>query len=185
MMKKALLAAAALAVSGLACAQQSPSFYVAANAGVTSADVDCSGTTACDKRDTGWRLLGGVKFTPNVAVEVQAHNYGEITATVPGIPPAKMELTGYGAGVALSAPLGENSEGFVRLGVASNKAKVSFPGFAGSADETKTKPYYGLGVAYRFNPNVALRVEIEGTNYEIFDESGRATLVSAGLAFTF
>ncbi len=190
MMKNALLAAAALAVSGVACAQQSPSFYVAATGGVASADIDCEGLP-CDKRDTGWKLLAGVKVHPNVAIEVQAHSFGEFSARIPGFlvgtafdPELKIKTSGFGAGVALSAPLGANAEGFLRLGVASNKAKSSLES-VGSIDDTATKPYAGVGIAYRVTPSVALRAEVESTQFKPADDNLRVTMFSAGLTFSF
>ena len=77
-MKKIVLASLmALAVGG-ASAQA----YVGGSIGMTHLESDCTGTSACDSDDTGYKVYAGYTFTPNLAVEVGYANFGKASAVV-------------------------------------------------------------------------------------------------------
>ncbi len=64
--KQFLVATAALVAASAASAQG----YVTLSGGPTRINLDCAGTTACDNNGTGFKLMGGYKFSKELAVEV-------------------------------------------------------------------------------------------------------------------
>lgn len=76
-------AAFLLGTTGPAIAQG----YIGAGAGITTSDL-CNGISGpgvnCDDEDTGLKIFGGYKFTPNFAVEGAWIDLGEVSASGPG-----------------------------------------------------------------------------------------------------
>src|SRR3954469_14589313 len=83
----ALLAGSA-AVPTLAMAQAKGNaelgFYAGASVGQSKSD--CGGSSgSCDDKDTAYRIFGGYKFHPNIAVEGGYSPLGETSASVGGL----------------------------------------------------------------------------------------------------
>jgi OmpA-OmpF porin, OOP family len=191
-MKTQLLTAlAALTLSTAASAQ----FYGVVSAGVSRLDVDCTGASNCDKTDTGFKLLGGYKFMPNLAAEVGYFDFGKAKATFqdPVLGPINADIknTAFGGGVAYHVDLAPNWNAVGRLGLAQVKTKLgaSALGSSGSDSDNNTALYAGLGVGYK----VAKNVSIDGAwdfsrskyNKNGVDESGNINVFSVGVTFGF
>ena len=188
-MKKIVLAIAAFtSLAGSAFAQQA---YVGAAVGQSHFNVDCSGTTSCKDNDTGYKLFGGYKFTPNLAGELTYFDYGKVTAGVPlsatTSATVKIRGTGVGLGVAFMADFAPPWSGVGRLGVVSNRAKVSVVSgtFSGSDSESKTTAYAGVGVSYAINPQMKLDAALDFSNLEYAGEKSNVRLLSVGLTYAF
>jgi OmpA-OmpF porin, OOP family len=73
MKTKVLLASALIALSGVASAQT----YGVASFGSSKQDIGCEGAATCDESGTAFKLMGGYKFNPNLALEAGFMNYGQ------------------------------------------------------------------------------------------------------------
>lgn len=174
----ALLAATALFASSGAMAQA----YVGGSLGWSDIDVDCGGFASCDTSDVGFKLFGGYKFTPYVAVEASYVDYGKATASAG---PVSVDLTGtsFGVGVAGFLPFNNVLTGVGRLGLASNKAKLSGPGF--SSSDTNTKPYFGIALDFRVMPQLHIEGGLDFTTFEEDGDEADVRLLSVGVRYEF
>jgi OOP family OmpA-OmpF porin len=65
-----LASAMIFAGSAFAQAGSEAGWYVGASLGQSQVDVDCSGTTTCDDKDSAWKIFGGYQFNRNFSVEL-------------------------------------------------------------------------------------------------------------------
>jgi hypothetical protein len=191
--KTTLFALAAVAFASGASAQaQTTSAYVSASAGPSRANVDCQGTTACDRSSAAAKLLFGYRIVPNFAVEVSYAYLGKVTATVDvGGTPVDASIKGQslGIGVAGLLPFGSANEwtAIARAGIASNRTRVgvSGAGVSASDSETHAEPYFGLGLNYAFTPNFDAGLAWDNTRLKYADSSTRVNVLSAVATFKF
>lgn len=148
-----LTALAALTLSTAASAQ----LYGVGSVGLSRFDTDCSGTASCDKSDTAFKLMGGYKFTPTIAVEVGYFDFGKAKGSALGVN-VEEKLNGFGAGAAFHVDLAPSWTGVARLGLAQMKTKLTGSSGATSLSDsdTNTSLYGGLGVGYRLNKQVTI-----------------------------
>jgi OOP family OmpA-OmpF porin len=175
----ALLAAAALLASGGAMAQA----YVGGSLGFSELDIDCDGWGSCDKSDVGFKLFGGYKFTPYVAIEGSYIDYGKANLSDPGFS-AEVTGTSFGIGVAGFLPFNQMLTGIGRVGFASNKAKATGVNIIGGS-ETNTKPYFGIGLDFMVAKNLHVEAALDFTKFEQENDSATARLLSAGVRYEF
>jgi OOP family OmpA-OmpF porin len=75
---------AAIAASSPAAVAQAPGdagWYVGAALGQDQLDLDCTGATACDDKDSSWKVFAGYHFNRSFAVEVGYGDLGKATAS--------------------------------------------------------------------------------------------------------
>ena len=187
MSKKPLLAAALL----VACAPAFAQGYVTLSGGPTKLDSDCTGTTRCDNTGTGFKLLGGYKFTNEIAVEAGYLNFGKASATVvvPGAGSVDLAIktAGFGGGIAVMAPIANDWLFAARLGLAQVKAKAD--GRVGNAtvslSDSNPQLYAGLAFGYRFNKNASIDLSFDSSRSEFEGEKANVTMFGVGLTFSF
>jgi len=164
LMQKKILVTAMLAgfaaVPTLAMAQAKGNadlgFYAGISAGQSKSD--CPGGGSCDDKDTAYRVFGGYKFHPNIAVEGGYSPLGETSASFGALGSVTAEANAWdlvGVGI---FPLGNNFSIFGKLGF--YNAEVKLGGLA-SGKKTTTDLTYGLGGQYDFNRNLGLRLELQ------------------------
>jgi len=128
-------------------------FYAGASVGQSKSD--CNGGGSCDDKDTAYRIFGGYKFHPNIAVEGGYAPLGETSASVLGgnvtAEANAWDIEGVG-----SWGLGNNFSVFGKLGFYNAEVKL---GGVASGKKTTTDLLYGLGGQYDFNRNLGLRLE--------------------------
>jgi OmpA-OmpF porin, OOP family len=185
------LVLASAALSGSSFAQG----YAGVSAGQSRVDIDCSGTTSCDKSDTAFKILGGYMLTPNFGVEAAYYNQGKAkqTATDPqlGAATAEWKGDGFGAFGLAVLPFG-NASVFAKLGLVSTKIKLDAtlvpPDSApqsGSTSERHTNFAWGLGAGYEFTKNIGARLEYERVRIKFQEETRNADLVTVGVVYRF
>ena len=188
MKKRVLLAGAALALSGAVSAQT----YATISFGSSSIKVDCAGAQTCDKSDTAFKLLGGYKFTPNVAVEAGYMSFGKAKIRDSG-DSLDVGVTGFGVGVAFHQDLSANWNFVGRLGLAQMKTKLdaSIAGLGSASDsDSNAQLYGGLGVGYKINKQVSIDGAWDFTKGKYNKNgadpgSGNVNALSVGLTFAF
>jgi OmpA-OmpF porin, OOP family len=178
-------AAAALLCAGPALAQG----YLVAGVGASKIDIEgCTGR--CDDSDTGFKLVGGYGLGGALAAELGYFDYGQASerGTLNGSPfRARVDATGWGLGLAYRVDLSPTWDATLRAGVARNRAKLSgsFGGVSGRDSDTHTRPYFGLGVAYKLSPTMAVGLDLDLTSFKFEGESENARLVGASLRIGF
>ena len=183
-----------LALAALTCATASAgaqTVYIGGAGGATRSSADCSGTISCDNSDTGWKAYAGYNVNPMFGVEMIGYDFGGTQGVVAfpgfGLVNASMKTTGFGLAGVINVPLGPSVDLMGRLGIGSNKLKVSVStaGFSGSDSATSTQALWGIGLGFRLTPALSLRTEIDGTSATYAGERFDSTLFSVGLSVRF
>lgn len=179
----ALFAAAALLASSGAMAQA----YVGGALGLSSLDGACDGADIpCDEDDTGFKIFGGYKFTPNIAIEGSYVDFGKASASEPGWS-ASVAATSFGVGVAGFYDFNSVLTGVGRIGLASNQAKAQGGGLglSYSESESNVKPYFGLALGFKVARGLRIEGGIDFTSFELEGEDFNARLISVGVRYEF
>jgi hypothetical protein len=194
MIKHLATAIALVSIAGFAHAQGKPGdtgAFISIGGGKSSYNIDCAGTTSCDNSGSALRLAGGWRFG-SLAVEGVAMRFGTAKASVPvagfGNVTAEIKSEMLGGGVALLAPFAPNFEGQVRLGLASVKTSGSGSVSGTRVDvgsERKTAAYAGLGVAWKFSPNVQLEANWDSTKAEYGGDDGNVSAFTLAIGVRF
>lgn len=164
-------------------------FYVGASAGWSdykSGNAVNLTNGSVDGEDTGFKVFGGYQFSRNFGLEVSYLDFGK--ATYSGLSGGTPLTGGQAAtdGLNFSAvgtlPLTPQFDLFGKVGIMNWETKASF--VVGSTPGTQRDDgndlTYGIGVAYNFTPNLALRAE-----WERFKAVDDIDLMSIGVAFKF
>jgi len=155
-------------------------FYAGASLGQSTYKEFCSGgptVLTCDDKDMGWKLFGGYRFTPNVAVEATYVDWGEVSGTVvPGPRVVPLSQTGIGLSVVGSLPLPQGFSVFGKFGFFRTEQELP-----ASRVPTREDTETGLGFGARFalGPSWAARAE-----WERMTES-KVEMLSIGLEYRF
>lgn len=182
-MNKIILAIAAL--STLSANTAFAQTYVGGAIGQGHVNLDCAGVASCDKSDTGYKIFGGYKFTPNVAGEVTYFDFGKAQASDNGAS-ASIKGTGLGLGVAYFGDFAPQWSGVARLGIASNRVKVDTTptsSFVGS--ESSTNAYLGFGIGYEISKGLQLTGALDFSRAKYQGTSGNIRLATVGLTYGF
>ena len=177
-MKKMIVATVMALVAGGAFAQ----FSVEGAFGVTDLNVDCSGTTHCDKSGTGAKLVLGYAVNPNIAVEVGYVNFGEAKAGVIvyplGLTEGTLKSNAFYVGGAVRGDFSHGFSGVARLGIAQVETKTEVSSFYGSGSDSQSKvnPLFGLALEYALTPKFKLTGGVDFTQSPIAEDDKTATL---------
>jgi OOP family OmpA-OmpF porin len=174
-----VLMAAGMAVSSLTMAQAMPEagWYLGGSFGQAQPDLDCSGTTSCDDKDSSWKIFAGYQMSRNLAVEFGYSNLGEVTATTPSfflpgfgtIPSANIsiessvwEVSGVG-----SLPVADRFSFFGRAGLymADTDVSIRFAGPPGVVDDSDDNIGLTLGFGARVDLTRNLGIRAEWQRY--------------------
>jgi OOP family OmpA-OmpF porin len=164
--KPSLFLAVAAFLFPLAASAQ---FYASAAVGQVWNDFECGSLSRCDDSDTGFKLLGGYKFTPLIAAEVSYTDYGKVTIG-DAFFTQSFAITSFGAGVALHGDFTPSWAWVARAGVAQVKVDMSNSTVFGSGgqDDENVRPYFGAGISYRFSKQFSADLSFELTE-AVFD----------------
>jgi len=160
-----------------------------------------NGATGLASSDSGssnqWRLQGGYRFNPNLAVEAGYIDFGkaDYTATYTG-GSAQGTLKAGGVDVAalVSLPLNDSFSVFGKVGAVAAKVESSLSAGApatqasGDASDNVVRPLLGVGALYKLTQNVDLRADydyVSGLGQS--DKTGKmdVSMISLGMAYNF
>ncbi|MDP2005493.1 MAG: outer membrane beta-barrel protein [Rubrivivax sp.] len=188
-MRGVLAACAAACV--LVCTAAAAQPYAVVSVGSSRLNLDCAGVASCDKTGTGYKLLGGYRFTPVWAAEVGVFDYGKARTRDAGVS-ADIGNRGVGLGLAFHQALAHDWNAVARLGLSRVKTRISGSlGGLGLANDTddNTAPYGGIGVGYRLSEAMSVDLAWDFSRSRFHkngvDESGNINLFSLGLSFGF
>lgn len=189
--------AALLALSGFSAPAlpQDTGWHAGFNLGHSKADVDCTGTTSCDDKDTAWSIFGGYRLNRDFAVELGYVNLGKVSAS--GIDPilgtfsTAIEVTGFelsGVGI---LPINPKFSGYGKLGlfIWDLDATVTSSTFgSGALSEDGADLTFGIGARYLFTKNLAAQLQWQRYS-DIGDDAttGKSDIdvIGAGIVFGF
>jgi len=186
MKRTVLVAAAALILCNVALAAE-PAAYVSTSIGsaeqkLSIDDIDVS------KRDTAFQIAGGYRFAPNAGIELGYTNLGKGTisaddATVSSRPQAfHLAVTGTWNASPAFAVTG-------KLGAARTRTRLeaSEAGFSVTETETHSSPMFGIGVSYRFEPDIAAVLEYQNFGKIIKGDGAdlKAQVVLVGIRYSY
>lgn len=194
---KAILAvlslAPALAFSASAAAQDA-GFYVGGALGQAQVDLDCTGATTCDDKDTSWKIFAGYQFNRNFALEVGYVNLGEAVVSGPAPPfgtaSVKFESTAFElVGIGL-LPIVDRFSIYGKLGLyrADTDADVSVSGLGSTTvSDSNADLTFGLGLRYDFTRNLGIRAEWQRYGDVAAEDFGESDIdvISIGLHWKF
>ncbi len=169
-MKKAIVGIAISLLVGVSHATP----YVSVSAGSSTVDA-CDGVANCDDGSSGFKLLGGYKFNPNLAIEGGYFDFGKASAGG-----ETLKANGFGVGGAFHHDINSDFNLVGRLGVANMKADDS-----DSSSESSTQLYGGIGLGYKVAPNWSVDAAYDFSKIKLSGEKFDVHLFSVGLTFAF
>lgn len=186
MFKKFMVAAAATVIAASASAEG----YVGGAFGVSKLDFDCAETLSCDTSDTVWKLYGGYKINPGVAVEAGYVNFGETKysyAFAGDAVQGKLSASAFTVGVAVHGDMTPKFSAVGRIGLAMVKAELteSLGSLSVSESDTNARVYLGVGVAYAVTPEVKVTADLDFTDVKLDGETGNVRALNVGLMYKF
>jgi OOP family OmpA-OmpF porin len=185
-MKKFKMAAVASALTLLSFGAMAQSAYVSGGVGLGDVDA-CEGATNCDTSSTAFKFVGGYEFANRFAFEIGYIDFGKASGSGGGLS-ADIKVFGPTIGMAFNAPLSQDAGMNFRLGVANLKTKIeaSLAGFgSGSASETNTVPYFGVGFNYAVAQNVLIEAGADFSRGEFDGEKADVRAITFGVRLKF
>ncbi|MED5621512.1 outer membrane beta-barrel protein [Ideonella sp. BN130291] len=176
------IAAAALLAAGVAGAHAADFFAGASFGGSKFHTEDVPGVNI-DSTDTGFKLYGGVSFTPNFSLEAGYVDLGKLKASAGGVT-GSQSADGFYLDAVGEFPLNGGFSLLGKLGVFRAESKANIPGFLSDKD-TGTDIKFGIGGSYAINKNLSVRAEVERYRLNVFDDKGDVDLYSIGLSYKF
>jgi OmpA-OmpF porin, OOP family len=174
-MRAVIIALALAAPAGVAA--QEGGAYLGGALGQTRFTEWCDpGTTACDDKDSGWKVFGGYRFNRYFALEGSYINWGEVTASV-GTVNVAAEQRSFGLAALGSLQLGPRFSVFGKVGMLNTEQETRSPARTVQRDETEL--HYGVGASYSLTSNWAVRGEWENT------EKLKVQMLSIGVEYRF
>lgn len=168
-------------VSAAAAAQEN-GFYLGGSLGratFTEWCVDDPAVLACDDKASAWKLLGGYRFSRNLAVEATYINWGEVDGTVrtaSGERRVSAEQTSIGIAGVLSFDVSPQFAVFGKAGFL--KTEQDLPASRQSSRD-ESEFHFGLGARVGFTPGWAARAEWEKT------QKLKVDMLSIGVEYRF
>lgn len=185
-MRKFVMALAVAAAAPVAHANQPSHPYVTVAGGVTHLNIDCAGATSCDRNGSGGKVVLGYDFGNRFSLEGGYISFGKASGADAGIG-ATVKPSAWLAGGRLSMPMSPTWGVDLRLGAAKVKTRLDarVGAATGSASESKTKAYAGMGVTYIASSSVKLELAADATQAAFATEKGMVRLISVAASFAF
>lgn len=182
MKKHLLLAAAALALSGAASAQN----YAVVGVGTSSHDLGCAGAATCDESGSAFKFVFGHKYTPNLAMEASYMSFGKSRAADAGLS-LDSKVDGFGIGGAYHLDFAPQWNFVARLGLAQMKFKATASDGVTTASDSDSSAqlYGGLGVGYRFTKQLSVGANYDFTKAKLAGQKMDVDAWSLALTFDF
>ena len=185
-MKKLLLSLSLLALAGTAHAGDR--FYAGMSTGMVSFKLDCSGSTDCDKNDTGFKAYAGMALNRILAIELDYFHFGGGSFKIGPTAGGRGTAEALAGDVALrfspaSAP---TLSAVLRGGLAYVKNESTL--YNGSMVEKDTNyrlaPYAGFGLEWALEPGWKLFGNADFTRAEMSSVKGTVQMLTIGLQGT-
>jgi len=184
-MNKIALAAALLALATSASAQLTNKAYIGGAFGASNVAVDCGFPYSCDNDDTGYKIYGGYKVHPQIAIEGGYIDFGKSNISAGSFGLGSIAVDAFLVNAAGRLPFTRELTGVGRLGLAFVDTKVSGSTYYGNRTDSATNVYCGLGLEYSFNKNLRGTASADFTTGEVSGNEGSVRLLSLGVRYDF
>ncbi|WOB09773.1 hypothetical protein [Piscinibacter gummiphilus] len=178
----ALAAIAACALSSNVAAQT----YASVAGGRGQLSVDCTGSSACDRKGDAYRFLAGRRFPGGISAEVGLVDYGNAKVSSSGAT-GEFAVTGVTAGIAGDLPLSSSFGFATRFGIAMlrTQLRVSAAISGSQSTDKNVAPYVGLGLYVTPWQNIRLELSVDQSRAEFRGSKGdvRAVMLGARVLF--
>lgn len=202
-----LMAVLAGISSSLAAQPVNPGWYIGASAGLADYKLPPDIVLGSDAHDGSYQFFAGYRFNRHVAVEGGYVDLGEASRVL-GWPPGIVgicvisaispcngnrrettDATAYKLAAIGTIPITDRFGVFGKLGIARVEVtRVVSQYVSQYSRDTRTRPFYGVGVRYNLTPSVGLRAEWEKFN-SVYDVSSALRVdvqaYSVGVEFQF
>jgi OOP family OmpA-OmpF porin len=139
--------------------------------------------TACDDKDTAWKLFGGYRFNRHLAVEATYVDWGEVTARVQFMGQRDVSAEQHSMGIAAigTVHISPQFSVFGKLGflMTEQETRAVTASSSTTTDREETELHYGLGLKYALSRNWGVRAEWENT------EKLKVRMLSLGVEYSF
>lgn len=174
--------------SSAALAEKASGFYLGGALGYAGQRLNCADISDCSRSHTGFKLLGGYQFMPNLSIEASYGNTGRTRVSENWMQASIKTRSSTVAALGIY-PVSKEVELFGKLGVHTTRTKfnVRSDGFGESVSFTGNGLLAGVGAQYRFTPNLIGRVEYERFRHAVRIEELRAdiNLLTASVIYQF
>lgn len=174
-MKKVLMLACALALSGTSTAALAGQAFIRGEVGQSDVKLKANGLGSQSDKDTAFALRGGYWFNSNFAVEGHYSRFYDESLYNDGVDFVDAKLSAMGVGLVAKQHYTPTDLGFfvqLRGGIA--RGKLSVDSSLGNGSESSTKPYYGIGAGYDFSKQFGISL-----NYDHNQGSGAGLKITA------
>jgi len=184
------IARGVMAAMSMLCGSAFAQVHIGGAIGFTNSNIDCHGTSACDRVATGFKLSAGYAFSPNIVGEVNYLDLGKVQAhaTVKGVDyRADIKGSAVGAGLALHAAITPQWKGIVRFGISSNTTQLGLIGNNATRGQTETHTtgYGGLAVGYCVDRNTTVEGGVDFSRVKYAAQSADVRLTTVGITYAF
>lgn len=189
-MKKIVAAGLLASLMGVASAQ----VYVGVAGAQSHYDVDCGGAQDCQKNGVGYKMFGGYRINPEIALEGAYVNFGKAEGVVPESG-YLVGIEGRSKGLLLDGvyrlALGARISLVGRAGVAvlRNRIKGSIDSVSVAETKTSLRPHIGIGAELALTQNVrfAAAADFTQAEYEFrgVSDSTDLRMLSLGIQYSF
>jgi len=185
------LAAAALAASGLACAQAQSEWrmpwqdnfwgYVGASAGQSKFRTDCDNFFDCDRKDSAWKVHAGGNFSQVFGIELGYTDFGRMRA-FGGDTEAQAANISLTAGIPI-----DRFAIFAKGGAVYGWTDVSAaaPSLVRTGEKSGWGSTWGVGGSFAVTRNFQVRVDWDRYKMEFVGGDHDVDLLSAGVQLRF
>lgn len=129
-----------------------------------------------DEDEDAKKLFGGFRFNPYIAVQLDWFDFGDSTLATDALS-LSVETDALGPNIVGTLPLGP-VELFAKGGMLFYDVQINQNG-GELFDDSGNDPFYGIGVGFTVLGKLALRVEYEKIDIDVFDDADAAWVTAA------
>ena len=182
-----LLAVASLIGGGAAPAAD---FSNGLGAGADQGRVACIASAPCDRRSTQWKLFAGYHVSDGIELQAlyfdAGHFSGGDTAPLGTEFGGRFKVNGFGMTAGYRWAFAPAWSLAARAGVASVRTRFDYADPVwGSARQTTTQPFLGLGIGYAVTPTLRLGIDYDATRFKVHTRRGPLQMFSLSSQFFF
>lgn len=147
--------------------------YMGTTIGSSRLDADCEATTACDKKDSSYKIYWGTKISPALDVEVSYFDLGQAKMADEYVT-ASFKASGADVAGVMRTSLNQDFSLFAKAGAAYVRAETfaSVGSVSGSLEKSSFQPMVGVGMTYKISDVFRARADVDYHRVKFSDGPG-------------